>query len=298
MKNRAFTLLELLVVITIIGILASIVVVSMSGSTDSATIAKGKSYAQQVHALLGHEAVLDFNFNENAQDTCPDGKDVCDASGYGNHGIFYGNVNFVDSPIDGYALFFDGTGDYVNAGNNVRPSEAITVSSWLNPVAIKISGASISTGRSGGIIQFYPLDLDVKFCVYTNAWYCVVIPKIDILLNEWSYFVHTYDQNKLKVYINGLLKDEKDLAGDIVYDDKPAIIGGYVGTSFPTYAPANYFNGLIDEVRIYSEAISEVEIQKHYVQGLEKLLANQFITQAEYNQRMEEFNQSLASNEF
>jgi prepilin-type N-terminal cleavage/methylation domain-containing protein len=51
-KQKAFTLLELLVVITIIGILSSIVIVSMSGSTDSANIAKGKAYSQQIHALL------------------------------------------------------------------------------------------------------------------------------------------------------------------------------------------------------------------------------------------------------
>jgi hypothetical protein len=56
-----------------------------------------------------------------------------------------------------------------------------------------------------------------------------------------------------------------------------------------------YFPGLIDEVRIYSEALPATEIQEHYVQGLNKLLANQVITQAEYDQRMEEFNQYLVS---
>ena len=63
-QNKAFTLLELLVVITIIGILSSIVIVSMSGSADSASIAKGKAYAQQVQALLGHEARGMWDFDE------------------------------------------------------------------------------------------------------------------------------------------------------------------------------------------------------------------------------------------
>jgi len=54
-----------------------------------------------------------------------------------------------------------------------------------------------------------------------------------------------------------------------------------------------YFNGLIDEVRIYAEALLSAEIQKHYVQGLNKLLANNAITEEEYNQRMAKTEQLL-----
>ena len=113
MKNKAFTLLELLVVITIIGILSSIVIVSMSGSTDSATIAKGKAYAQQVHALLGANAVGVWNFDEGEGDT------VYDISGYGNNGTFSGDTHFVPSDIGGHALSFDGSGDYIDCGGDM-----------------------------------------------------------------------------------------------------------------------------------------------------------------------------------
>ena len=109
MKYRAFTLLELLVVITIIGILASIVIVSMSGSTDSATIAKGKIYAQQIHALLGANALGVWNFDEGT------GTVVKDLSGYNNHGVITGADWTEDTPIgQGYALSFNGSSDYVD----------------------------------------------------------------------------------------------------------------------------------------------------------------------------------------
>jgi len=32
----------------------------------------------------------------------------------------------------------------------------------------------------------------------------------------------------------------------------------------------NFFKGLIDEVRIYSRALTTAEIQKHYAEGLKK----------------------------
>jgi prepilin-type N-terminal cleavage/methylation domain-containing protein len=133
LSNRAFTLLELLVVITIIGILSSIVIVSMSGSTDSATIAKGKAYAQQVHALLGSNAVGVWNFDEEVENTCSGGEDVCDVSGYGNHGIFSGDTHYVPSDIGGYALSFDGIGDYVSYGNDasLNITDGFTIESWV-----------------------------------------------------------------------------------------------------------------------------------------------------------------------
>jgi hypothetical protein len=58
-----------------------------------------------------------------------------------------------------------------------------------------------------------------------------------------------------------------------------------------------YFNGLIDEFSIYSEALSATQIKKYYIQGLKNLLVKQSITQTEYDQRMEEFNKSLVSYE-
>jgi prepilin-type N-terminal cleavage/methylation domain-containing protein len=133
--SKAFTLLELLVVITIIGILSSIVIVSMSGSTDSADIAKGKSYDQQIHALLGYEAVLDLNFNENAYNSCPDGKDVCDASGYNNNGDISNNeAAYILNPVGGYALSFDGINDRITIADSssLDVREAITLTVWVN----------------------------------------------------------------------------------------------------------------------------------------------------------------------
>ena len=89
----------------------------------------------------------------------------------------------------------------------------------------------------------------------------------------------------MRVYKNGVSAAFKDYSLNIGGITERSLMIGKQGSQ--------YFFGLIDEARIYTEALPSTEIQKHYVQGLEKLLANQAITQAEYDQRMEEFNQSL-----
>jgi len=293
-SNRAFTLLELLVVITIIGILSSIVIVSMSGSTDSATIAKGKAYAQQVHALLGANAVGAWNFDEGTANTCSGGEDVCDISGYGNHGTFYGDTQFVSSDIDGYALSFDGTGDYVDCGDEDRLNinNEITIEVWSNRPAssVDIYPRIISKGLSandgyqlmmGQNLDLLRWEIEGLTPVYKEKSY-------SFLENQWYHIILTYSGDNVILYINGILIDNTAVSGTIVKNQNNLEIGRRGDN-------ARYFNGLIDDVRIYSEALPSIEIQKHYVQGLNKLLANNVITQIEYDQRMQEFNKSLAS---
>jgi prepilin-type N-terminal cleavage/methylation domain-containing protein len=294
-SNRAFTLLELLVVITIIGILASIVVVSMSGSTDSATIAKGKAYAQQVHALLGHEAVLDLSFNENAYNTCSDGKDVCDASGYGNNGIIYNNeATFVSSPVDGYALSFDGVDDYVDCGNEINLNVAydITVELWATGIyeggrTLISKGSQYFNNDLGYSFQYASSPQSLYFNIGNGTSH--IERNMGLASFDWTYLAFTRNSaGVIRTYKNGAYHAQNTLAGDI--SNNYSLLLGENGVT-----SRKNWNGLIDDVRVYSEVIPTTEIQKHYVQGLEKLLANQAITQAEYTQRIEEFNQYLAS---
>jgi prepilin-type N-terminal cleavage/methylation domain-containing protein len=304
MKNRAFTLLELLVVITIIGILSSIVIVSMSGSTDSATIAKGKAYAQQVHALLGHEARGVWNFDERT------GITAYDVSGYGNNGNINkgGNgtgMDWIDSDIEGTALQFDGTDDYIDCGNDdsLKLNNGGTLAAWIkiyslsavwdNAVIHKGDGASWANCHYG-ITEYSGTDKLILTLSNGTNYLGGSAPKTETLEeNIWYYIVATWDSSYKKIYTNGVQTESYQSA--IMPKDTMAGCRVSIGKY---YSSAYYFNGLIDDVRIYATALPSTEIQKHYVQGLEKLLINQAITQAEYDQRMEEFNQSLVSTRF
>jgi prepilin-type N-terminal cleavage/methylation domain-containing protein len=278
MKNKAFTLLELLVVITIIGILSSIVIVSMSGSTDSATIAKGKAYAQQVHALLGANAVGVWNFDEGT------GTTVSDISGYGNNGTLSGDTHFVNSDIEGYALSFDGNGDYVSIPS-ISKETVKTIEIWANLRQL----ATVKGYHNYLLYCLVQHSANNFFYVFGTVDYFNWVPSIDI----WYHLVFTFpntmaDTTGATLIINGNILKNISYQGE----DRIGVDITKISNSGTNYA----WDGLIDNIRIYSETISAAEIQKHYVQGLNKLLANQAITQAEYDQRMKEFNQSLVSN--
>ncbi len=287
-SQKAFTLLELLVVITIIGILSSIVIVSMSGSTDSANIAKGKAYAQQVHALLGSETVLDLNFNEGFYNTCSTGKDVCDASGYGNGGEIYNDeATFISSPIDGYALSFDGNNDYINIPNDLGDPSEMTIEFWFYvSESDKIRTQYLMDGRNGGnwwFLQSYSPSGTGNINFYSR----VIVDPADWTAGKWNYLVLITKSTKSAIYINGELKATGTGLNPNIGQNMR------IGTR---YTNSSYFRGNFDEISIYASTLPETEIHKRYVQGLKRLLANQAIIQAEYDQRMEKFNQFLTSN--
>ena len=289
--SKAFTLLELLVVITIIGVLSSIVVVSLSGSTDSADIAKIQPFSHQVHALLGHEAVLDLNFNENSFDSCPDLSDVCDASGKGNNGTFYGSTSFVTSQVDGYALSFDGSGDYVEIDPDLLDNACSgTVMLWFKRGEWAAQYSTIFSKSNGG--SWNNNHIQIARNSLADALHLTISNNVSstganvlsgaIEIDKWYHIAMTWNGSVLKGYQNGVLVDYFNTSICLPSDSTKVVIAkGAAGTE-------RYFNGVIDEVRAYEEALSISEIQKHYVEGLKNLLAQKSVSKEELDRRMEE----------
>jgi len=187
-----------------------------------------------------------------------------DISGNGNNCTIYG-AKWTKGKY-GSALQFDGVDDYVLVpeDDSLKPTE-VTVSAWIYFTGDVYESHSIvrlikSLGNSYGfsISKETGGSGKLEFASYNDGWY-ITATNFSGYVNKWTHIVGIYDGRKLKLYINGILKDSADLASI----DYTEVYDLYIGSGYK----ASYFLGLIDEVRIYNRALSAEEIRYHYNLG-------------------------------
>ena len=114
-NNKSFTLIEVLVVVVIIGIIASIILISLGLAKNKAGIAAGLQFEANIHNSLGAYAIGIWDFNEGV------GVSAADASGFNNNLIIFGSPNWIpkeQTPSGkGYALSFNGSDNYAAIRN-------------------------------------------------------------------------------------------------------------------------------------------------------------------------------------
>ena len=83
----------------------------------------------------------------------------------------------------------------------------------------------------------------------------------DWKVNEWTHIVVTDDTTTAKMYINGKLVDTG--SGQTTTISTNLRFGTRLSNE-------GYFQGLMDDVRVYGEALSSAQIRKLYVEGAKK----------------------------
>ncbi len=259
MSRKGFTLIELLVVVAVLALLASIVFSNLRGAREGARISNALSFQSQTHSLLGSDLVGWWNFNEGS------GSVANDLSGYGNNGTITGATHTDGVPgTGGSALKFNGSGDRIVIAHDeiISLSRAVSIGFWFNmeeyPPAIggydwysfiqkdnygQTYGLMYS--RSGFFRLYLPplSNTDYNFTPDLGTWYNMFI---------------AWDGLTAKFYLNGIEVRSAERSGTINTNTNNIHIGR-TSAEYP-------FLGLIDDVRIYSRALTTSEIQALYAQ--------------------------------
>jgi prepilin-type N-terminal cleavage/methylation domain-containing protein len=289
--KQAFTLIELLVVIAIIGILSGLIIVSMGGVTQKATIAKAQVFSNSLRNALMLNLVSEWKF---------DGLGVSDGStattAYTQDSWSGGNnCTIVGTPtvysgsncINGSCLKFNGSTDYLNCGSgaNLRNHTSESIFVWVNLSAYTATYRTIvDTGywnaSYGTLINPNP-NVNTVLIALKNSTGTTASESISFNPNTWMYIGFSWDGSTITYYKDGVSYGTPDsFSGTMTNNGNNLFIGGSPGTYF--------FGGLIDEVRIYNAARPTSQIKEQYYAGLNNLLAKGGITNEEYQNRIGE----------
>ncbi|MHC4498685.1 MAG: LamG-like jellyroll fold domain-containing protein [Planctomycetota bacterium] len=199
-----------------------------------------------------------------------EGSTAYDSAG-DNDGIFKGDPNWIAGQIGDYALDFDGDGDYVEVSPHSSLNvQHITMSAW-----VKVRGTGPGTnnfvlnrkmtnpGTYGLLVKAADNIWKAQVIREGSESYPHVISSNNPATSEWTHVCATYDGDNFMLYIDGVLQDDIiDADGSIDMDNPNVLTIG----AHPT--PTSYFDGSIDDVRIYDRALSGEEIQQVYQSGL------------------------------
>jgi hypothetical protein len=204
------------------------------------------------------------------------GTAAADSSGKGNTGTLK-NMALPATPTSGWnsgkygnALAFDGINDYVDCGNGTSLNiiGAITIGAWIKITSIPNSnivakGSSLPSPPYSDqqyTLAFYSGNNRIYFDLFpdTSIRQSVVSNKNSWNMGEWYFITATWNGatnvGGMKLYVNGIFDNQGTAARNYLQSVVTTVkIGG-----------TRYFNGLIDDVRIYSRALSASEVLELY----------------------------------
>ena len=187
------------------------------------------------------------------------GSVVTDVSGAGNNGTT-ANTTWSSAGKNLGALSFNGTSSLVTVPDSASLdlTSGMTLEAWVSPNTMgSLWRSVIFKERPGGML--YSLYANnggsgrptgqVYLGGEKNAAGASTLP-----LNTWTHLATTYDGSSLRLYVNGALVTTTVVTGALTPTTNALRIGG-------NSIWGEYFSGLIDDVRIYSRALSAAELQ-------------------------------------
>ncbi len=242
------------------------------------------------YTLYNDSLVLMYNFDnisalgEDYNNT--ENYTVFDASVYGNNGTVSGNGSSITGALwnvsgrFGGGFEFDGVDDYIH----IPASDDLSFGTGNFSLAAWVKTGSNSTQY---VIDRwdYPNGKDSEYAIFVQDGYpnfliretldeendyALAVSTLRINDSDWHYLVGVRKNITVYVYVDGIEMGSADASsvGALVTTGQTNI--GVHAHRIYYYNSLNYFNGSIDEVRVWNRSLSKEEVYQQYVSNLNR----------------------------
>lgn len=164
--------------------------------------------------------------------------------------------------LDGNAFVCNGGCVIVENNPLLSPTNALTIECWVkadagslknNWIVNRVFGGDPSAGYRLGVVDGKPC-----FQLPLKPWTHHLAGKKPLPVGEWVHLAATFDGQTMRLYMNGEECGTMPRPAPIKPNTFHLCLGNY------EIAHPAHFNGLLDEVRLYSRALTPEEVRHHY----------------------------------
>ncbi len=158
----------------------------------------------------------------------------------------------------GSALSFNGSSQYASS-SDYDISGSMTVEAWVYPTSASATSSVVSknTDTTDNQASLGLSAGNATFSVRVGGS-PVTVTGAAVTQNVWTHLVGVYDGTNVRLYVNGSPATPSAASGVVTTNNLAWTIGKTAG------AASGYFTGRIDEVKIFSRALSLAEVSAEY----------------------------------
>jgi glucose/arabinose dehydrogenase len=193
------------------------------------------------------------------------GKVAIDSSGNGNGARLRKGAGLGRGQL-GRNLALDGVNDFASVPNSPTLgafTDELTVAGWTRRPSKRAGWRALVSRQLGGNApdQFFLGFKDgvPKFGVNTSNGAEQSVGSGEAPRKEWVHLAGVYDGSRMTLYVNGEKRANVAKSGNLRSSARPVLVGANANRRSPLAASQN-LNGGVDEVRLYTRALSAAQI--------------------------------------